>query len=315
LRLLRPTALIYTKYDLWPNLVWGAARAGVPQYLLAATLHERSWRFRSRLARRLYRSLYARLAGIFAVTEADAGRFLASVPGHPGVAVGGDPRFDAVLDRRARVSPPELPPYAPGEGAVLVVGSSWPADEQRILPALREALARDPALRVLLVPHEIDARHLATLEADFEGLATVRFSQLAVETPPWRVLLVDAVGVLSALYAHAALAYVGGAFGAGVHNVLEPAAMGVPAIFGPRHHNDAVAQQLLGEGLAFSVSDAMGFRRVLFGLLENPARRAELGARARAFAEAQGGASQRAYERIRAELADAAAGGQHRAGG
>lgn len=302
LRALRPSALIYTKYDLWPNLVWGAAGAGVPQYLLSATLHERSWRDRSALARSFYRTLYAPLAGIFAVTEGDAARFRRAVPQHPGVAVLGDTRFDSVLERRARIVPPPLPPYG-DEGVVLVVGSSWPPDEQRILPGMLEALARYPTLRVVLVPHEVDAPHLARLEADCADWPTVRLSRLTAEAKAWRVLLVDSVGQLSALYAHAAVAYVGGAFSTGVHNVMEPAAMGTPPIFGPFHQNSPEAMHLAAAGLAFPIEDAQAFRAALFALLDDPARRAELGARARAWVEGQAGAAQRAFQRIRDGLA------------
>ncbi len=340
LRLLRPAALLYTKYDLWPNLVWEAARAGVPQYLLAATLPARSWRLRSAAARSLYRTLYAALDGIFAVTEADAARFLRTAPGHPGVAVVGDTRFDSVLERRARIAPPSLPPYDGGElggeldggpggapaaaadavsaaaadtrrqGTVLVVGSSWPADEQRIVPGLLEALHRHAGLRLLLVPHETDPAHLAALEAAFAAHAPQRFSRLALRepgAPAWRVLLVDTVGQLSALYAYAALAYVGGAFSTGVHNVMEPAAMGVPTLFGPFHQNSPEALHLVSAGLAFSVPDGDAFRRVLEGLLADPPRRAELGARARAWVESQAGAAERSCARIRAGLAARAA--------
>jgi 3-deoxy-D-manno-octulosonic-acid transferase len=325
LRTLRPTALVFTKYDLWPNLVWEAARAGVPQYLLAATLQPRSWRERSALARSFYGTLYAPLAGIFAVTEADAARFLRAAPGHAGVAVLGDTRFDSVLERRARIAPPPLPPYdgadAPGgagssgagpagaaQGPVLVVGSAWPPDEERVFPALREALARYPGLRALVVPHEIDAGHLAAIEAAFgpspagPGVPTARFTALGPGAASWRLLVVDAVGVLSALYAHASLAYVGGAFTTGVHNVMEPAAMGAPPIFGPFHQNSPEAQHLLAQGLAFAIHDADGFRRVLFSLLDDPARTAALGARARAYVESQAGAAERSCARIRAEL-------------
>jgi 3-deoxy-D-manno-octulosonic-acid transferase len=325
LRTLRPTALVFTKYDLWPNLVWEAARAGVPQYLLAATLQPRSWRERSALARSFYGTLYAPMAGIFAVTEADAARFLRAAPGHAGVAVLGDTRFDSVLERRARIAPPPLPPYdgadAPGgagssgagpagaaQGPVLVVGSAWPPDEERVFPALREALARYPGLRALVVPHEIDAGHLAAIEAAFgpspagPGVPTARFTALGPGAASWRLLVVDAVGVLSALYAHASLAYVGGAFTTGVHNVMEPAAMGAPPIFGPFHQNSPEALHLLAQGLAFAIHDADGFRRVLFSLLDDPARTAALGARARAYVESQAGAAERSCARIRGEL-------------
>lgn len=313
LGMLQPAALVFTKYDVWPNLVWEAQRARVHQFLLAGTLHARSWRTRWAIARSLYRTLYEPLTGIFAVTEADAARFLEAAPGHPGVTVVGDTRYDSVLQRRERIAPPPLPPYRREEGTVLVVGSAWPADEQRIFPGLVEALERYAALRLVLVPHETDANHLAAIEAAFEAWAPLRFTALqgmeAGQAPHWRVLLVDTVGQLSALYAHAALAYVGGAFTTGVHNVMEPAAMGVPPIFGPLHHNAPEAMHLVQQGLAFAIQDADAFRSALFALLDDPPRRTRLGVEARAYIESQAGAAGRSWERIRAALATAGVAG------
>ncbi len=299
--LLRPAVLVYTKYDLWPNLVWEAERAGVPQFLISATLQERSLRLRWPL-RSLYRTLYTALDGIFAVSEDDRARFAAAVPGHPGLAVLGDTRFDSVLARRDALAPPALP-SALCEGTVLVVGSSWPPDEARVFPGLREALVRYPALRVLLVPHEIHEAHLREIEAAFGELPLARFTRLdAGHREHLRVLVVDTVGVLAALYAYASLAYVGGAFTTGVHNVLEPAAMGVPPVFGPFYQNSPEAVELVAQGLAFTIREADEFRALLFALLDDPHHLGSLGRGARDYVQRRAGAAARAHARIAGRL-------------
>jgi 3-deoxy-D-manno-octulosonic-acid transferase len=304
LALLRPAALVHVKYDLWPNLVWEARRAGVPQFLVSATLHPRSRRVTGRLARAFYRALYPALDAVFAVSAGDRERFLHTAPGHPAVEVLGDTRFDSVLQRKKAIAPPPLPPYA-GEGPVLVVGSSWPPDETCIFPALKEALRRHPRLRLILVPHEIDEHHLSAIAAAFAGHPTLRFSAAASSSSgqDWRVLLVDVMGLLSSLYAYATLAYVGGAFTTGVHNVMEPAVMGAPPIFGPFHQNAPEAVEMVARGCAFSVADGEGFRRVLTGLLEDLPRCRALGEEARAYVESRAGAAQAAFQRIRAAMA------------
>ena len=303
LTMLRPAALVYVKYDLWPNLVWGARRAGVPQFLVSATLHEKSWRWKSALARHFYRTVYEAIDHIFAASDGDRARFLRTAPGHPGVRVLGDTRFDSVLERKATIAPPPLPPYV-GERTVMVVGSSWPPDEARIFPVLLEALERFPALMLLVVPHEFGEAHLREIEATFAGHPTTRFTRREQTPPaPARVLLVDTVDQLSALYAYAALAYVGGAFTTGVHNVMDPSAMGAAAIFGPFYQNSPEAVELVCRGLAFSIADEEQFRRALFPLLDDPARCRELGGAAAAYVSANAGAAQRAFEKIRAALA------------
>lgn len=302
LALLRPDAVVHVKFDLWPNVVWEARRAGVPQVLVSATLHGRSHRVTSRLARSLYRSVYGSLDAILAVSGEDAARFLATCPGHPRVETVGDTRFDSVLDRRRALEPPPLPRYV-SEQPVVIVGSSWPQDEAHVFGPLREALERWPELVLMLVSHEVHEAHLREIEAAFAGFPLVRFSALDPGTDgPHRVLLVDAVGVLAALYTYGTLAYVGGAFSTGVHNVMEPSAVGVPAIFGPRHDNSPEALDLVREGSAFAVRDGESFRGVLFGLLEDPPRARAAGREAAAYVEANAGAAERCFAIVKQSL-------------
>lgn len=302
LSLLRPAAVVHVKFDLWPNLVWEVAAAAVPQFLISGTLHEKSLRQRYGPARAFYGAVYGALDGIYAVTEADRERFLAACPGHRDVQVFGDTRFDSVLDRKRNLEPPALPSLR-GKSSILIVGSSWPPDEAVIFGPIQQALRERSDLGVILVPHEIDAPHLDAMEAAFRPWGVVRFSAQAGAVGDARVVLVDSVGQLSALYAHATLAYVGGAFTTGVHNVMEPAAMGVPAMFGPRHHNSPEAMALLAQGCAFSIADEPAFRARLQALLADPQATAALGRRAQAYIEGQAGASQRCFAVIKETLA------------
>ena len=327
LALLRPAALVYVKYDLWPNLIWAARAAGVRQYLLAATLHEGSRRLASPLSRSFYRALYPALDALWPVAESHAERFRAAVPDHPAVLTLGDPRFDSVLERQAREGTPGLSGTGlsgaglsgiglsgtglSGEesGArIFVAGSTWPDDESRIVPALREALALYPELRVVIAPHECSLEHVRGIEDAFEGFPLLHWSALAggpavpaggpAGSTGWRVLLVDEVGPLFSLYALADLAYVGGGFGEGVHNVLEPCAQGAAAMFGPRHGNDPAAEEMVEGGVGWTFEDAAEFRERLLPLLEDPARCEALGNQARAFVQERAGAAERAAERI-----------------
>lgn len=305
LALLRPAAVVYARSDLWPNLVWEVAAAGVPQFLISGTLHEKSLRQRHGIVRAFYGAVYGAVDGIYAVTEADRARFLAACPGHPDVRVFGDTRFDSVLARKRTLRPPALPSLH-GKSSILIVGSSWPPDEAVIFGPIRQALTERPELGVILVPHEIDTPHLDAIEAAFRPWGVARFSAQDAAPADARVVLVDSVGQLSALYAHATLAYVGGAFTTGVHNVMEPAAMGVPAMFGPRHHNSPEAMELLRQGCAFSIADERTFRERLHALLADPQATAALGRRAQAYIEGQAGASQRCFAVIKETLAPVA---------
>jgi 3-deoxy-D-manno-octulosonic-acid transferase len=176
-----------------------------------------------------------------------------------------------------------------------------------VLPAFA-ALAGQSAgrrLRLLLVPHEPGDAHLAMVEAHCArlGLASVRLSGLEGAAPePGHVpsvVLVDRVGVLAEMYARADAAYVGGAFGAGVHNVMEPAIMGLPVFFGPGYHNSPEAEALVEAGGATVIESHGDLERGLRGTLEDPVAGRRMGDRARLYVEANLGASRRCVERIR----------------
>ncbi|MBI4083310.1 MAG: 3-deoxy-D-manno-octulosonic acid transferase [Candidatus Lambdaproteobacteria bacterium] len=306
---LRPDALVYVQADLWPGLVWEARRRGIPQVLLAARLGAEP----AAPLRPHYRELYRSLTRILALSEADRERLARLVPGHPHLTVGGDPGIETVFARLAEAAAPPLPAgFIPAGATVLIVGSSWPADEARWLPAARDALAADRNLRLIVAPHEPAEPGLRALETALAAHGTVRLSRLAAhagsggaapeDAPTARALLVDSVGKLAGLYRAGTVAYVGGGFTTGVHNVAEPAAAGVPVVFGPRHRKSAAAQVLLEAGAAFAVADAAAARRALSALLAEPERARALGERARAAMVALAGAAERCHEALRATV-------------
>lgn len=280
-------------------MIWTAEKSGIPQYLISAAIGPRSRRLASAAARSFYRSLYTCLDGIYTVTEADRQRFLAACPDHSSIEVAGDTRFDSIMDRKRRLSPPNFPVYTEGK-FILVVGSNIPTDDEHILPPLKEALEKFPNLLLIMVPHEPTEEHLAPIESFFEPFPTERFTRLkdAPKTPP-RIILVDTIGILSALYALGHLAYVGGGFGPRVHNVTEPAVMGLPVIFGPLYDNSPEAVDMLQQGAAFAVENRNAFRDRLFELLKNPETCRQLGRQASQALTARAGASDRSFKAIR----------------
>ncbi|HEX7241845.1 MAG TPA: glycosyltransferase N-terminal domain-containing protein, partial [Longimicrobiaceae bacterium] len=270
LDLLCPDVLAFSKTDVWPVLTREARRRGVRLAMLSGTLPEGSSRLRGP-ARALLGPAYARLHHVAAISPADAERFGALGVPPERCTVMGDARFDQVWKRAAAADRASdlLHSVADPSRATLVAGSTWPPDEERLVPAVRTALDGGHRLRLLLVPHEPTPAHLEESEAllDRHGLSHVRLSSLD-EAPGGRdVLLVDRVGVLGDLYAAGELAYVGGGFGtAGLHSVLEPAAFGLPTLFGPRHANAREAGELVGAGAAWAVEDGEELTRRLLHL-------------------------------------------------
>jgi 3-deoxy-D-manno-octulosonic-acid transferase len=296
IELLRPEVIAFSKTDVWPVLTREAQRRGVRLAMLSATLPPNSSRLGGP-ARWLLGAAYRRLDHVAAISAADAERFAALDVPAARRSVMGDARFDQVARRAAAVDLGSalLAPLRDAGRRTLVAGSTWPADEDRLLGALHSLDARRRDWRLILVPHEPTPGHLARLESvlDRHAISHRRLSAAAHEAPE-EVLVVDRVGVLGELYALADLAYVGGGWGtAGLHSVLEPAAFGVPVVFGPNHENAREAAELVRLGAAFSPPEPAALRDSLDALLTDPARRDRAGRAARVYVEANLGAADR----------------------
>jgi 3-deoxy-D-manno-octulosonic-acid transferase len=307
---LRPDVIAFSKYDVWPVLTREAAARGVRLLLLSATLPASSGRLRGP-SRALLAAAYRRLQAVGAISGEDAERF-----GRLGVpedrrSVMGDARFDQVWRRAASVDRGSelLAPFAGGDVPTIVAGSTWPEDERHLLPAIAALAQKGRGARLVLVPHEPTPEHVrhARRRMDELELGCTMIGELrAGDANP--VVLVDRVGVLGELYAVADAAYVGGGFGsAGLHSVLEPAAFGVPVLFGPRHANAREAGELVAAGGAFEVTGADDVERVLAGLLDVYEVRTRAGAKARACVQARLGAAERGAEMVERALETAPA--------
>ena len=295
---LQPDALVYVSYDLWPNLVWEAQRKGVPQFLVSALVHQGSWRHSNLIGRSLFSTIYKAMKEIAAISAGDAQRILESYPKST-IKVVGDTRVDSVLSRRDSVVPPVFPKTWNKEN-VLIGGSIWPADLACLRSVLLEALEELPELRLILVPHEPTEEHVSEIKEIFSIYPIHLWSQgQKEEFAKARVLIVDEIGILSSLYAKANLAFVGGAFTTGVHNIMEPAAFGLPTFFGPRFHNYSTAIRFVEDKLAHSVRNSEELRLLIMPLLKEPDKAKELGMRAQNLLEQEAGAAQKCAELIR----------------
>jgi 3-deoxy-D-manno-octulosonic-acid transferase len=301
LEALAPTALVFSKLDVWPTLAREASRRGVHLGLISATLASDSSR-RSGIAAALLRDAYARLDRVGAISEDDAERLAELGVSASRISVTGDTRYDQVWARAAaaRFDSPLLAPLS-GGGPTLVAGSTWPSDEQRLLGAWRGIRERHPETRMIIAPHEPTAEHLAPIERWCEEVSLTCARLGAPSAPEADVVLVDRVGVLGELYAIADVAFVGGGFhAAGLHSVLEPAAFGTPVVFGPRHVGSRDAGLLLAARGAATAHDTTSLEASLEAWLDDPAARRSCGDAAREVVRAGLGAAERSYELVAA---------------
>lgn len=293
---LAPTALVFSKLDVWPTLAREASERGTRLGLISATLARGSSR-RYGVAAALLRDAYARLDRVGAISADDADRLISLGVPSTRVTVTGDTRYDQVWARAHGVdrNSPLLGSLA-GIRPTLVAGSTWPADDAVILPAWTRFRTRVRDARLIIAPHEPTAAHLAPIAqwATGAGLRLARLDEPSATSAD--VILVDRVGVLGDLYALATVAFVGGGFhAAGLHSVLEPAAFGAPVLFGPRHQASRDAGLLMDDDAAISVSDGDTMLAALEQWLASPPDRRAAGDAARRVVHRGLGAAERSY--------------------
>lgn len=306
LEALQPTALVFSKLDVWPELTLGAARGGVRLGLISATVAPTSSRLR--WPSRVWAApAYAALDRLGAISEDDADRLVSLGARADRITVTGDTRYDSVTERAERIDRGREPlarlAAAPAP-LTIVAGSTWPADEAVLLPAFADTLVQVAGARLVLAPHEPHPDHLAGIAqvARSVGLPRpTRLSQLE-HGGAGPVVVVDRVGVLADLYALADVAFVGGGYHrAGLHSVLEPAVFGVPVLVGPAWRNSRDAALLLERGGAVALPD--DGRRALHAQWlvwhHDPAARRRAGAAARGVVLAGRGAAERTTQLVR----------------
>lgn len=302
---LRPSALVFSKVDAWPVLVDAAASRGVRLGMVSGTLSEVSTR-QGAVAAHLLRECYRRLDRVGAVSDADADRLVSLGVLGRNISVTGDTRYDQAW-QRARGANPGSALLAPlvSPRPTLVAGSTWPTDEDVLLPAWLAALRDTPDARLIIAPHEPREDRFQPIErwARENGLAASRLGQSDAANAD--VVIVDRVGVLGDLYALAAVAFVGGGFhAAGLHSVLEPAAFGAPVAFGPRHGNSRDATLLIRAGGGRTVATIDETVDVLAEWLVDRDIRAQAGSAARALVERGTGAAERSLALVMELLKD-----------
>ncbi len=258
----RPEAAVFVKYEFWLNYLRELRRRGIRTYIVSAIFRPDSVFFRP------YGGSFRKALGTFdtVFVQNKTSKELLDGIGVRNVVVSGDTRFDrvAAIPRTA----PEVPVarnFSRGH-TVLVAGSTWPEDEQLLL----EFLARRPEVKIILAPHEIDHARINGLVAN---AGAVRFTECGEETDfaGKRILVVDCIGMLSALYRYGKYAFIGGGFGAGIHNTLEAATFGLPVAFGPNFRKFREARQLIELGAARSVGSPLDLENWYASLESDPA--------------------------------------------
>ncbi|HEX7410670.1 MAG TPA: glycosyltransferase N-terminal domain-containing protein [Bacteroidales bacterium] len=284
LALVNPRVAIFVKYEFWFNYLHQLREAGIPTFVISANFRPDQHFFKwygdwSRTA-------LEHLTHLFVQNESSLE--LLSFIGINHVTVSGDTRFDRVMDIAAHAQRFPLVESFTAGNYVLVAGSTWPADEELIF-----SLIQKPELHIKLIiaPHETHPARINALMAR-AGDSAIRYST-STETniTGFKVLIIDSIGMLSALYRYATIAYIGGGFGTGIHNTLEAATFGKPVIFGPIHSKFPEARELLELGAAFSIKNEKELLSVVELLINDSDTYATAAQQASDYVKARAGAT------------------------
>jgi 3-deoxy-D-manno-octulosonic-acid transferase len=302
----RPRIAIIMETELWPNLLRECERGRIPVLLASARLSAKSVS-RYRRFSSLFGGVFTKNLSVAAQSAADAERFKSIGAAPERTLVAGNVKFDLQTDAGNLEAGRQLRAAYAGTRPVWIAGSTHAGEEEQLLDAHALLLRSRPNAVLLLVPRHKErfagvaelltrrgfkfARrsHMARGEQAAREEGTAR---LPIDTP---VLLVDTVGELAALYASADVAFVGGSLAAvGGHNLLEPAALGLPVLTGPSFFNSKeIAQLLLDRGAALQADNAQDLAAVLARLLDDPKERQRIGSIGKEIVAANRGSVER----------------------
>jgi 3-deoxy-D-manno-octulosonic-acid transferase len=263
-KLLHPALAVFIKYEFWYNYLAELKRNDIPTVFISSLIKGKEPFFKWYGGR--FRKILRGVDHFFVQDQASKDRLLEL--GIKQTTLSGDTRFDRVADILAnKRENKDVEAFCKGS-KVLLAGSTWPQDEE----VLSDVATQFPDLKIVIAPHEVKEERIRQLVKTLGGEAC-RFT---LDDPSaWiekQVLVIDTIGILSTIYRYADIAYIGGAFATGLHNIQEPAVNGIPIIFGPKYMNFREAVELVELGGAFSISSGKALHSTLKALLDNEER-------------------------------------------
>ncbi len=286
IELVRPQIVFFVKYEFWYFFLKALHQKNILTLSVSAIFREKHFE------KQPYKTFLLRMLPFFShiFVQRAFSQTLLLQNGVAQVSIAGDTRFDRVISVFEQRKPILIAEKFKDRKLTLVVGSSWQEDINVLIPFFKR---KQLNTKLIIAPHEISENNLLWHEKQFEPLRTIRFSKANLETvQDYEILLVDNVGMLVSLYQYADFAYVGGAFGAGLHNTLEPAVFGIAVFFGNQNYQEfteAVELEQLGCGI--TVGNSAEFAEKFEKMAQNEILRSEIGKKARKYIQEQTGAT------------------------
>ncbi|MBE6308282.1 MAG: 3-deoxy-D-manno-octulosonic acid transferase [Bacteroidales bacterium] len=289
LDIVNPKMVFFVKYEFWLNYLSALKKRNIPTYIVSSIFRKEQVFFRWWGG--FYRKALHCFTHLFVQNESSK-ELLASI-GVKNVTVVGDTRFDRVakIAEQAHLLP-LVASFVEDGKKIFIAGSSWGPDEDVYIPYFN----RTPGWKLIIASHEVNEERIKQIEEQVRGLC-VRYTQATIdEVRSAKCLIIDCFGLLSSIYRYGTVAYVGGGFGVGIHNVLEAAVYGIPVFFGPNNYKFQEAQQLKACGGGIEISSRAEFEEKIAAMDKDSSVIENAGDAAGKYVSQNAGASARIFE-------------------
>ena len=260
LEIVQPKMAFFVKYEFWFNYLNQLNQRKIPTYLISSIFRKDQIFFKS------YGSFFKKMLFFFdhIFVQNQKSKTILLENGISHLSVAGDTRVDRVLEIQKNKKSFDKINAFQGTSEILIGGSTWPPDEDILIEWIHGQ--KDFRWKFIIAPHDISESHLLEIERKLKVNA-VRFSKVnAFNSAAAKVMIIDNIGMLSSLYQYGKIALIGGGFGSGIHNTLEPITFGLPVVFGKKYQKFEEAINLVETGGGFSISNYDEFKNMMENL-------------------------------------------------
>ena len=288
--LVNPCMAFFVKYEFWKNYLNALKDRGIPVYSVSSIFRPKQIFFR------WYGKGYANVLRTFAhlFVQNEESQVLLKGLGIENTTLVGDTRFDRVLDIRALAQELPLVAQFKGHSMTMVAGSSWGPDEDLFIRYFNE----HPEMKLVIAPHVVNDAHLKEIVSKLHRPSLFYTEANEENVKQADCLIINCYGLLSSIYRYGEIAYVGGGFGVGIHNLLEAAVYGIPVLFGPNNQRFKEAQDLLKVQGGFEITDYESYKSIMDRLLSDRTYLTERGQEAGLYVKTHAGALDKIMTKI-----------------
>lgn len=291
-----PRIAIFIKYEFWFNYINELSKNKIPTLVVSAIFRSSQYFFKPW---GFWSSAHLQKITYFFVQDESSVELLNKIKVYH-TEVSGDTRFDRVLQLVSESRSYQAVEQFGNNKKLIVAGSTWPADENVLIELVKEL---PDNFGLVIAPHEVNDERISSVIRQFEEFHPQKYSCFeSADSGQCRVLIIDNVGLLAFLYRYATLAYVGGGFGVGIHNILEAATYGLPTIFGPNYKKFREATELIAKKAAFSIKDPKDCISTVMELLNDKVKYEEACTRAITYVQENSGATESVLDKIKSYL-------------